>query len=155
MIGLLCGPGLNDTYNGPVAPGARPGIARTLTGALGLAPTMKLLEGADAGPVPIALVPLTVHVYFLPLVRPVTVGEAAAPVVLPAAPPLLDVHDTPYEVTVLPWGGAGPNVTDALPFPGATLTIAGAPGSEAATIAADGTDAGLWPTALVARTVHR
>jgi hypothetical protein len=79
-----------------------PGIARTFTGALGRTPTMKLLEGADAGPVPIAFVPETRHVYRLPVVRPLTLIGDAAPEPLPAAPPLLDVHDAPYDVTGLP-----------------------------------------------------
>jgi hypothetical protein len=72
----------------------------------------------------------------------------------PAAPPLLDVHEAAYEVTVLPWAGAVPNATDAEPLAGVTLVIAGAPGTAAAITGAEGADAGLVPVPLVAVTVH-
>jgi hypothetical protein len=126
-----------------------------LTGEPGRLPTTKLLDAADAGPVPIAFVPVTVQRYALPLVRPVTVSGDPAPVLFPAAPPLLDVQVTVYEVTVLPRGGAGPKVTVAAPLAGATLAIVGAPGTAAPTTTAEGADAGLVPTPLVAVTVQR
>ena len=82
------------------------------------------------------------------------IGEAG-PDPLPDAPPLLGVHVTAYDVGVLPLAGAGPKVTFAVPLPGVTPVIAGAPGTVAATTAADGADGGLAPTALVALTLHR
>ena len=36
-------------------------------------------DGADAGPVPRALVAVTVKVYAVPLVRPVTMADVAVP----------------------------------------------------------------------------
>jgi hypothetical protein len=102
VIGLLCGPALNDTVSGPVALRAGPGTARTFTGASGRAPTTKVLDGADAGPLPIAFVPETRQVYVLPFVRPFTVSGDAEPEAFPAVPPLLDVHVAAYEVMLLP-----------------------------------------------------
>jgi len=154
VIGPLCGPGLNDTVRGPVAFGAGPGTARTFTGALGRAPTTNVLDGADAGPVPIAFVPETRQVYVLPFVRAFTVSGEAEPEAFPAAPPLLDVHVAAYEVMLLPCGGAGPNATDAAPVAGVTLVMTGGPGRAAATTGADGGEAGLVPVPFVALTVQ-
>ena len=51
-----------------------PPVATTLVGAPGTAgPGVTELDGADAGPVPIAFVAVTVKVYAVPLVSPVTV----------------------------------------------------------------------------------
>ena len=41
---------------------------------------MTAVDGAEAAPVPLALVAVTVKVYGVPLVRPVTVHEVAADV---------------------------------------------------------------------------
>ena len=79
----------------------------------------------------------------------------AGPVLVPAAPPLVDVHETVYDVAALPFCGAGPKVTVAAPLAGVTLAIVGAPGTAAAITGADGAEAGDAPTALVARTVQR
>jgi hypothetical protein len=50
----------------------------TETGALGVT----LLDGVEAGPVPAALVAVTVKVYAVPLVRPVTIIGLAVPMTL-------------------------------------------------------------------------
>ena len=83
----LLAPALNDTLREPEA---------TLTalrwvGAPG-EPTITAADGEDAGPVPRALVALTVHVYLLAVVRCVTVKGDAAPAFVLVAPPLLDLH---------------------------------------------------------------
>ena len=57
-----------------------PAVAVTAVGAPGTVAGVTLLEAADAGPVPIALVAVTVKVYAVPFVRPVTVIGLDAPV---------------------------------------------------------------------------
>ena len=57
---------------------AFPAIAMPMTGAPGTVAGVTALEAEDAGPLPTALVAITVKVYDVPLVRPVTVmGEDA------------------------------------------------------------------------------
>ena len=60
---------------------ALPAVAVTAVGASGTAPGVTLFDGADGGPVPIALVAVTVNVYAVPLVSPVITWLV---VVLPA-----------------------------------------------------------------------
>jgi hypothetical protein len=67
-----------------------PGAAVTLVGAPGGPVGLTVLDGADAEPVPIAFVAVTVKVYAVPLVSPVTVA-VRAPVVLDVNPPGEDV----------------------------------------------------------------
>jgi hypothetical protein len=62
-----------------------------------------LLDAADAGPVPIALVAVTVKVYVVPFVKPVTVIGLDAPVAVML--PGLEV--TVYDVIALPPFEAG------------------------------------------------
>jgi hypothetical protein len=52
---------VNDTFSGPVEPGAGPETARTLTGAPGR-PGTNAAVGADGALVPTALVAVTLHV---------------------------------------------------------------------------------------------
>ena len=59
---------------------ALPAVAVPIVGAPGTVAGVTLLEAADAGPVPIALVAVTVKVYTVPFVRPVTVIGLDAPV---------------------------------------------------------------------------
>ena len=71
---------------------ALPAAAAPMVGAPGTvaaAPGVTLFDAADAGPVPIALVAVTVNVYAVPLVRPVTEIGLAVPVAV--IPPGLDV----------------------------------------------------------------
>jgi hypothetical protein len=49
-------------------------LALTAVGALGAVPSMTWLDAADAGPVPSALVDVTVKVYAVPTVSPETVA---------------------------------------------------------------------------------
>src|SRR5688572_30742939 len=63
---------------------ALPASAATAKGAPGSVAGVTLLEGADSGPVPTAVVALTVKVYAVPLVSPpTTIGEAAPLAVMP------------------------------------------------------------------------
>jgi hypothetical protein len=62
-----------------------PASAVTLSGVPGTVAGVTALEGEDAGPVPIALVAVTVNVYDVPLTRPLTVQPAD--VLLQVAPP--------------------------------------------------------------------
>jgi hypothetical protein len=111
---------------------------------------MTALDGADAGPVPAAFVAVTVKVYEVPFVRPVTTIGLDAPL---ATWPPEDV--TVYVSTPPPSAGGGEKLTYALPSPAAAVTLIGAPGST--TNAAVGIEyAGkLVPIALVANTSIR
>ena len=82
---------------------ALPAVAVPIVGAPGTVAGVTLFEAAEAGPVPIALVALTVKVYAVPFVKPVTVIGLDAPdaVMLPG----LEV--TVYEVMGLPPFEAG------------------------------------------------
>jgi hypothetical protein len=108
---------------------------------------------ALAGPVPTEVVAVTVKVYEVPLVRPVTLTGEVAPV--PVNPPGEDV--TVYEVI-----GAEPelagavNVTVAVPLTADADTAVGAPGRipDIGVTGALAVLAGPVPTALVAVTVN-
>jgi hypothetical protein len=77
------------------------------------------------------------------------------PVLLPAAPPLPEVHDAEYEVIGLPLLAGAPNVTDAEPSPLVTVPMAGGFGTPAGTTGSDEGDDAPVPTAFVAVTRHR
>ena len=66
-----------------------PRTALTLVGAPGTVAGVTLFEADEADPVPTAFVAVTVNVYAVPLVRPVTVIGEAPPV--PMNPPGLEV----------------------------------------------------------------
>src|SRR5262249_62299013 len=83
-------------------------------------------EGAGGGPVPAALVAVTVNVYAVPFVSPVTV--TGLPAALACAPPGAAV--TVYEPIGAPPVDAGAaNVTVACPSPAAATTFVGGPGT--------------------------
>jgi hypothetical protein len=65
---------------------ALPPVAVMAVGAPGTVAGVTLLDGLEAGLVPIALVAVTVNVYAVPLLRPLTVADVA-PVVLALIPP--------------------------------------------------------------------
>jgi hypothetical protein len=67
-----------------------PAVAMTEVGAVGV-PTTMLLEGAEAGPVPAAFVAVTVKVYAVPLVSPITMALLALPPALAVTAPGEDV----------------------------------------------------------------
>ena len=101
--------------------------------------------------VPAALVAVTVNVYAVPLVKPVTVIGDEPPVAL--KPPVFEV--TVYEVIADPPLLAGAlNVIVACPFPAVAVPIVGAPGTVAGTTALLVFDEILVPTLFVAVTVN-
>ena len=89
---------------------------------------MTLFDEADAVLVPAVFVAVTVNVYDVPLVSPVTVhGELAQ---LPMSPPGFDV--AVYDVIVAPPLLAGAvKLTEACVFPAVATPIVGAPGTTA------------------------
>ena len=58
---------------------ASPAVAMTLVGAPGTVAGVTAADGADAGPVPTTLAAVTVKVYAVPLVSPVTVAVVVVP----------------------------------------------------------------------------
>ena len=67
---------------------ALPAVAAPIVGAPGTPPVgVTLLDAADAGPMPLALVAFTLKVYAVPLARPMTLivvqGAVQVPVTLP------------------------------------------------------------------------
>ena len=64
-----------------------PAVARALVGAPGGPAGVTLLEGEEAGPDPRALAAVTVNVYAVPLVSPVTVAEVVLPFTFAVRPP--------------------------------------------------------------------
>ena len=90
-----------------------------------------LLDDADAGPVPAAFVAVTVNVYAVPLVSPVTVIGLAAPIAV--IPPGFDV--TVYPVIALPPSEVGAvNVTVASALPAVAVPMVGLCGGAASTV---------------------
>jgi hypothetical protein len=66
-----------------------PAVAVPMAGAPGTVAAVTLLEAADAAPVPTLLVAVTVKVYGVPFVSPLTVRGLLAP--LAVSPPGLDL----------------------------------------------------------------
>src|SRR5260370_40411290 len=64
-----------------------PGVTSRPAGAPGTVAGVTELDGDEAGPVPTALVAVTVKVYLVPLVRPLTVALVAVPLALAVIPP--------------------------------------------------------------------
>jgi hypothetical protein len=127
-----------------------PGTVALIVGAPGTLAGVTVFEGADARPVPIEFVAITVKVYAVPFVRPVTVMGDAAP--LAAMPPGDEV--AVYDVIAEPPVDAGGvNVTVACAFPAVAVPIVGGPGTAAGVTLFEGVDGGPVPTALVAVTV--
>jgi hypothetical protein len=127
-----------------------PAEALPMVGALGtVAGTIELLV-PEAALVPTALVAVTVKVYVVPFVKPVTVKGEAPPVAV--KPPGLDV--TVYEVMADPPLVTGAEkVIVASPLPLVAVPIVGAPGTVAGVAAPLGLEEILVPMALVAVTV--
>jgi hypothetical protein len=132
---------------------AFPAVAVTAVGAPGSVAGVTLFEGAEAGPEPFTLAAVTVKVYAVPFVRPVTVAVVVVPLgVLAVAPPGDDV--TVYDVIALPPLLAGAvHETLACVLPEVAVTPVGALGTVDGVTAVDGLDAGPVPFALAALTV--
>jgi hypothetical protein len=106
---------------------ALPARAEAPVGPPGTVAGVTAVEGSDAAPVPTALVAVTVKVYDVPLVRPLTVQDVA-PVVVQVLLPGDEV--TVYPVMALPPSLAGAvHDTEAEAFPGVADTPVGAPGA--------------------------
>ena len=123
-------------------------LAATIVGAPGTVAGVTVFDGADAGPVPTALVAVTVKVYAAPLVRPATVMGDAAPLALMPPGEELAVYDVIGEP---PLETGGVNVIVACPFPAVAVPMMGAPGT-APGVALTAAEAGPVPKAFVAVT---
>ena len=125
--------------------------ATAAVGALGTAPGVTALEGADVGLEPTSLWAITVQVYDAPLVRELTVtGEPAWFNVLPGVP-------VPDEQLTSYWAGRPPsapgvNATWISPSPRTAMTLVGASGARAGMNVFESADCGPVPRAFVART---
>jgi hypothetical protein len=110
-----------------------PAVAVTPVGAPGNVLGVTAFDGADAGPVPVALVAETVKVYVVPFVKPVTVVDVAGGVPLTvtgvfAVEPTNGV--TVYLVIPLPPLSDGAvQLTVAEPLPAVAVTPVGADGA--------------------------
>jgi hypothetical protein len=126
-----------------------PATALTDVGALGTVEGVTELLVTDAVLVPVAFVAVTVNVYAVPFVSPVTViGE---PVPDAVKLPMFEV--TVYDVIAEPPVLAGAvNEIVAEPFPAVAETPVGAPGALVGTTALLGLDDALVPIAFVAVT---
>ena len=135
-----------------------PGVALTFVGTPGTvgAAGVTAVDGLDSGPVPTAFVALTVNVYAVPFVSPVTValvagGDPVTVVGVCAVDPIYGV--IVYEVIVLPPLLGAVQLTVACAFPAVALAFVGVPGTVTGVTALEGLDAGLLPMAFVAVTV--
>ena len=112
-------------------------------------------DAGDDGPGPLPFVALTLHVYDLPFVNPVTViGDEAPTTLALATPPFDDTHFTVNPVIAEPPSDGATNDTTICPAVATTVGAAGAAGSEPSTTAADGEEAGPSPLTFDANTVH-
>ena len=150
----LLAPGRNDTLSEPEATLA----ASTRVGAPG-EPTITAADLTDQDPVPRAFVARTLHVYFLPVVRPDTVNGEPVPVLLLFTPPLLDAHVVAYRVIALPLLAPALNDTTNGPValvvePDTAFTRLGAPGAVDGVTFADSADCAPTPTELTAATLN-
>ena len=142
----------------PLDPGAEkvttasplPRVAVPMVGAPGVVAGVAALLALDALPVPTSFVAVTLNVYAVPLVRPVTVSGELAP--LAVNPPGLEV--TVYEVIAEPpFEDGAENVTTTSPLPRVAVPMVGAPGVVAGTTELLVADAVPVPSVFVAVTV--
>jgi len=124
-----------------------------ICGALGGPTGVTALDAAEAAEVPIAFVAVTVNVYDVLLVSPVTVADVVDPDTVAVRPPGDDV--TVYPVIGDPPVAEGAvHDTVAWPFPAVAFTAVGAPGGAAGVTALDAAEAGPGPPAVTAVTVN-
>jgi len=135
-------------------PASVPVVTDVMVGALGVAAATKLPDALEAAPLPMMLVARAVHVYGSPLVSELTTMGEVAPLFDSKAPPLLEVQVAVKPVMALPPSLPAVKATDAPLLASVTEVIVGALGGTAARMLDEGADAGLLPTALVARTVQ-
>ena len=122
-----------------------------MVGAPGAPTGVTLFEAAEAAPVPIALVAVTVKVYAVPLVRPVTmIGE---PGLVETMPPGDEVA-VKLVIGLPPLLAGGVNGTEALELLGTAVPIVGAPGAPAGVTLFEAAEAAPVPIAFIATTVN-
>ena len=126
-------------------------VALTAVGAPGTVEGTTAAEADEAEPVPLTFVAVTVNVYEVPFVNPVTVHEVVA---------VEHVNEPGEDVTVYPVIAAPPvdtgavqDTTDWVLAAPVALTAVGAPGTVEGTTAAD-TEATPVPDAFVAVTLN-
>lgn len=132
-----------------------PAVAETPVGAPGgeaVPVGTTLLDALEAGLVPTELVAVTVNVYVVPLVSPVTVAVVVLPLTVAVTLPGEEV--TVYEVRAAPPRDVGGlQLTVAWALPAVALTDCGAVGTVLVPVgvtAFDGLDAGPEPLSLSA-----
>ena len=111
-----------------------------------------LLDGDDAAPGPAALDAVTVYVYGVPLVNPVTKIGLDVPVNVAGL--VAGVGVTVYKVIGLPLAEAPLKVTVAWVFPPTAVTVVGGKGGPYGITLFDAADARLIPLLLVAVTLN-
>jgi hypothetical protein len=145
-------PSLDGGVNAMVA-APLPGVAVPMTGAPGTVAGVTLLEAADAAPVPRALVAVTLNVYAVPFVRPLTTIDAQGATHVPVAPQGAEVAVNVVMAEPPSLAGAV-NATVACALPRVAAPITGAPGTVDGVTLFEGADAGPVPAELVAATVN-
>ena len=128
-----------------------PAVAVTAVGAPGTVNGVTAALADDAREEPAALVAVTVNVYAVPLIRPVTVA-VVAPVVVAVCPPGAAV--TVYPVIAPPLEAGSDQDTVADKSPAVARTPVGASGAGFGVTATLGIDAGEAPATLEAVTVN-
>ena len=106
-------------------------VAEILVGTPGaIAAGVTADDALEAVPVPTELVAVTVKVYAVPLVSPVTVIGDEGPLAVTAVPPPTGVAFTVYPVIAdQPTLLGAVKLTTACPFPPTALTLVGTPGA--------------------------
>jgi hypothetical protein len=131
---------------------ALPGDAMPIVGAPGTVAGVTPFDAADAGPVPIAFVAVTVNVYVVPFARPVTSMDVQGAVHVPVIVPGEDV--AVYDVIAEPPSLAGAvKVTVACAFPAVAAPIVGAPGTSNGVTLLEAAEGALAPAEFTATTV--
>jgi acyl-coenzyme A thioesterase PaaI-like protein len=127
-------------------------VALTAVGAPGTVDGVAAAEAIEAAPVPETFVAVTVNVYDVPFVRPVTVHDVVA--VVQVNEPGEDV--TVYELIEAPplLTGAVQDTTDWVLAAPVALTAVGAPGTVDGVTAAEAIEAAPVPETFVAVTVN-
>jgi hypothetical protein len=132
---------------------ALPAVAVPIVGALGTVAGITPFDAAEAGPVPTALVAVTVKVYAVPLASPLTVIEVQGAAHVPVMP--LGDEVAVYDVITEPPSLAGAvNETVACALPAVAVPIVGAPGTSNGVAELDAAEGALDPTEFTATTVN-
>ena len=137
-----------------------PGFATTFVGAPGsvAAPVgVAAFDGADGALVPMSLVAVTVNVYAVPLVSPLTVAEVAGGYAVTDCPPG-DAVTVYVPIALAPSLAGAVHDTNAFCSPGVAVAAVGGSGTVARSrlgvTVFDGADSRLVPALFVAETVN-